>query len=89
MVSSKIFTANGGLLLAGWYLLSFGLAPFYAFTYWLRDRETPFLKAFAFAHAYSLYSYMWFVAGWIAVFRVLTGKRSWAKTKRTPETQPS
>ena len=85
----KVYTARGGMLLAGWYLLSFGLAPFYAFCYWLRDKETPFIKAFGFAHVYSLYSYMWFIAGWIAVFRMVTGKRSWAKTKRTPETQPS
>ena len=83
------FTARGGLLFFGWYLLSFGLAPFYAFVYWLRDRQTPFIKALAYAHVYNLYSYMWFAAGWIAVFRIVTGKRSWAKTKRTPEAQPS
>ncbi len=84
-----LFTARGGLLLAGWYLLSFGLAPFYAFVYWLRDRNTPFLKALGYAHVYNLYSYMWFLAGWIAVFRILTGRRGWAKTKRTPEAQAS
>ena len=84
-----VLGAKNGLLLLGWYLLSFGLAPFYAFVYWLRDKETPFLKSLAYAHVYNLYSYMWFVAGWIAVFRVVTGKRSWAKTKRTPETQAS
>ena len=84
-----IFTPRGGLLFFGWYVLSFGLAPFYAFVYWLRDRQTPFIKALGYAHAYNLYSYMWFLAGWIAVFRILTGKRGWAKTKRTPEAQPS
>ena len=84
-----IVTAKGGLLLVAWYLLSFGLAPFYGFVYWLRDRETSFMKALGLAHVYNLYSYMWFLAGWIAVFRVVTGRRSWAKTKRTPETQPS
>ena len=75
--------------MVAWYLLSFGLAPFYAFVYWLRDKKTPFPKALAFAHVYNLYSYMWFIAGWIAVFRMVTGRRGWAKTKRTPETQPS
>lgn len=85
----QVLGAKHGLLLVAWYVLSFGLAPFYAFVYWLRDRNTSFIKSFGFAHVYNLYSYMWFVAGWIAVFRVLTGKRSWAKTKRTPETQAS
>ena len=85
----KIFSARGGLLMVAWYLLSFGLAPFYAFVYWLRDRNTPFPKALFFAHVYNLYSYMWFIAGWIAVFRLVTGRKGWAKTKRTPEAQPS
>ena len=85
----SVFTARGGLLVAAWYLLSFGLAPFYAFVYWLRDPNTRFIKALAFAHAYSLYSYLWFAAGWMAVFRIVTRRRTWAKTKRTPETQPS
>lgn len=85
----SVFTARGGFLVAAWYLLSFGLAPFYAFVYWLRDRNTPFVKALALAHLYNLYSYMWFAAGWIAVFRIVTRRNSWAKTKRTPEVQPS
>ena len=80
-----VFTARGGLLAAAWYLLSFGLAPFYAFVYWLRDGRTSFLKSLGIGHVYTLYGYMWFVAGWIAVFRLLTGRRGWSKTARTPE----
>jgi 1,2-diacylglycerol 3-beta-glucosyltransferase len=85
----QLLTAKGGLLLLGWYLLSFGLAPFYAFVYWLRTKEKSFLKALYYGHVYNLYSYMWFIVGWVAVFRILTGRRGWAKTKRTPEAQPS
>lgn len=78
-------SAHGGLLIVFWYLLSFGLAPFYGFSYWLRDRDTGLVKAIFFAHAYNLYSYLWFVAGWRAAFRMLLKKRGWAKTARQPE----
>ena len=70
-----------------WYLLSFGLAPFYGFSYWLREREMGLLRSIAIAHVYNLYSYLWFIAGWRAAFRMLRGKRGWAKTARTPERQ--
>lgn len=80
-------TSNGGLLLVLWYLLSFGLAPFYGFSYWLREREMGLLRSIAIAHVYNLYSYMWFIAGWRAAFRMLRGKKGWAKTARTPERQ--
>jgi cellulose synthase/poly-beta-1,6-N-acetylglucosamine synthase-like glycosyltransferase len=78
-------SGNGGLLLVLWYLLSFGLAPFYGFSYWLREKDVGLFRAIAYAHAYNLYSYLWFIAGWRAAFRMLRGKRGWAKTARTPE----
>ena len=80
--------SGGGLVLAAWYLLSFGLAPFYAFVYWLRDPETSLLKAFGLAHLYSLYSYMWFAAGWVALWRIVTRRKGWSKTARTVDKQP-
>ena len=82
-------TANGGLFLFIWYIMSFGMAPFFGFVYWLRDEKTGFVKSIALAHVYNLYSYFWFIAGWRAVFRVITGKRGWAKTARTPDTPVS
>lgn len=78
-------TANGGRLLIFWYLLSFGLAPFYGFTYWLREKDISFVGAVGVAHAFNLYSYLWFAAGWMAVWRILTKKRGWAKTTRSAE----
>ena len=77
--------ARGGLLIVLWYLLSFGLAPIYAFVYWQRDRETSFSRALLLAHLFNLYSYLWFVAGWIAVWRILTRRRGWTKTLRTQD----
>ncbi len=67
------------------YVLMFGLAPLVAFNYWLRDSETSFVRALLFAHVYTLYCYMWAVAGWRAVARTLLRRRGWAKTARTTE----
>jgi cellulose synthase/poly-beta-1,6-N-acetylglucosamine synthase-like glycosyltransferase len=82
-------TAHGGLLILLWYLLSFGLAPFYGFVYWLRDRSTSWVQAVAYGHLFTLYSYLWMPAGWFAVGRVVTRRRSWAKTARTVDAAPS
>jgi 1,2-diacylglycerol 3-beta-glucosyltransferase len=77
--------ARGGLIIGLWYLLTFGLAPIYAFAYWRRDAGTSFPKALLLAHVFNAYSYLWFLAGWIAVWRILTRRRGWSKTARTPD----
>ena len=79
------FTGDGGWLLVLWYLLSFGLAPIYGFVYWLKDEETSLLKAIGIAHIYNLYSYQWFIAGWRGAWAMFRGRKSWAKTARTPD----
>lgn len=81
-------TARGWLLSAAWYLLSFGLAPLYGFVYSRREPSLGVIRATALGHVYSLYTYLWFAAGWIAVWRMVTGRRGWAKTARTPEGAP-
>ncbi|MGH2753422.1 MAG: glycosyltransferase family 2 protein [Actinomycetota bacterium] len=80
---------DGGWLLVLWYALSFGLAPIYGFVYWLKDPETSLPKAIAIAHLYNLYSYLWFLAGWRGAWSMLRGRRSWAKTARTPDAPPA
>ncbi len=65
------------------YVLAFGLSPMYAFAYWLRDGRISFWRAFALAHVYSLYTYLWFPAGWRALWAVVRRRRGWAKTART------
>jgi cellulose synthase/poly-beta-1,6-N-acetylglucosamine synthase-like glycosyltransferase len=67
------------------YLLGFGLAPFYAFVYWLAEDSVGLPRAFGYAHLYNLYGYLWFPAGWTAVGRVLRGRRTWWKTARTAD----
>lgn len=71
--------------LALWYVLAFGLGPAYAFAYWLKDPGTSFLRALGLAHLYTLYAYLWFPAGWVAVSRQIARRRGWLKTARTPD----
>ena len=71
--------------LAIWYFLSFGVAPFYGFAYWLRSGDTGLFKSVILAHVYTIYSYFWFLAGWRAVWNVMRRKNGWAKTARNPE----
>jgi hypothetical protein len=37
------------------------------------------------AHLFIVYGYLWFLAGWRAVWQAGTGRRGWAKTSRTVE----
>lgn len=68
---------------AAWYVLAFAPAVFYGFAYWLKEPNVRLPMAMALAHIYSLYAYLWFLAGWIAVWRVLMRRRAWLKTSRT------
>ena len=74
-----------GLPLLIAYVLTFGMAPFYGFAYWLRERSTPLWKALLYSHVFSLYGYLWFPAGWLAAWRVVRRKNGWTKTARTAE----
>jgi len=77
--------AHNGMWIAIWYLLAFGLAPAYAYVYWLRTPQVRFVKALGYAHVFTLYSYQWLFAGWWAVYNVARGRSGWAKTARTPD----
>jgi len=41
------------------------------------------------AHVFIVYGYLWFLAGWRAVWQAGTGRRGWAKTSRSVERQPT
>jgi 1,2-diacylglycerol 3-beta-glucosyltransferase len=83
--TARMLATGGGQNLAIWYLLSFGIAPFYGFAYWIRSGDTGLAKSVLLAHVYTLYSYFWFLSGWRAVWNVARRKNGWAKTARTPE----
>jgi len=80
--------AHNGLLIAIWYLLAFGMAPAYAYVYWLRTPGMSFVRALGYAHLFTVYSYQWLFAGWWAVFNIARRRRGWAKTTRTADTAP-
>jgi 1,2-diacylglycerol 3-beta-glucosyltransferase len=83
--TARMLVSGGGANLATWYVLSFGVAPFYGVAYWLRAGDMGVVRSLLLAHLYTLYSYFWFLAGWRAVWSVIRGQRGWAKTARTPE----
>jgi 1,2-diacylglycerol 3-beta-glucosyltransferase len=78
-------TSNYCLPIILLYVLTFGVSPIYAYTYWLRTREVGFFRALVLAHMYTGYTYMWIPAGWWALSRIVFRRRGWAKTARTPE----
>src|SRR4051794_25793607 len=80
--------AHNGLLIMVWYVLAFGMAPAYAYVYWLRTPGMSFLRALGYAHLFTIYSYQWLFAGWWAVFNVARRRRGWAKTTRTVDAAP-
>jgi 1,2-diacylglycerol 3-beta-glucosyltransferase len=81
--------ADHGLRLIAMYLLSASGASVSAFVYWLRGRSS-LGKAFLYAHAFELYSNLWLVAAWVALWRLARGNGGWDKTARVDEqTAPS
>ena len=82
-------THGWGINVFLWYLLTFGLAPFYAFAYWMQADSVTYRKALGYAHLYNIYGYMWFLAGWRAVGRIVLRKSSWSKTGRIAEATPA
>lgn len=71
-----------GPLIPWWYLLGFAVTPLVAAAYWRTARDVGFWKGIGYAHAYALYTWVWFFAGWRAIARQARGTHSWAKTAR-------
>jgi 1,2-diacylglycerol 3-beta-glucosyltransferase len=72
-------------ILPGFYALSIAPAVLYGLVYRRQTRTMPRRRVALLAHLFILYGYLWFLAGWRAVWQVGTGKRGWAKTSRTVE----
>lgn len=68
---------------AALYFLAFGLAPLIALAYQRARPEMGTARCLLYAHLYVVYTYMWWVAGLMALFRHVSGQRSWVKTTRT------
>lgn len=75
--------AQLGVAFALFYGFAFGTAPAQAYSYWLRTADVSAFRALMFGHVYAIYSYLWTIAGWRALFRIVTRRNGWAKTART------
>lgn len=85
----SILTAHHGEVLVAGYLVAFGVTPLFAFAYWLKNPHLRFRRCLLYAHLYAIYAYLWIPAGWIASWRMATGRSGWAKTARTADSPAS
>ncbi len=71
------------------YLVAFGPALLFGGVYRSAERRDadglPLWRSVVVMHLYVGYAVLWFIAGWRAVWRILTSQNSWAKTDRTVE----
>lgn len=78
-------TSHYGLPLITVYGFAFGFSPIYAYLYLRGTPEVGLVRSLWYAHLYVLYSYIWFISGWKAIFRVIFGRKGWSKTARVPD----
>jgi len=67
------------------YVLSFGPALYLAVVYWRRSGDVSLPSALLLAHLLAIYYYVWYVAEWKAIVRIISRKNGWAKTARSAE----
>jgi hypothetical protein len=79
-------TPSVWMFLAAVYLLMFGPGLVYGVGYAARRPDVGLPKALAIAHLMPLYTYVWYVASWRALLRILLRRRGWSKTTRVAET---
>lgn len=83
--ASMWLTPFGMVFLGVMYVMSIGPAMVLAFIYWRRAGDLSLRKAFVMGHLLSIYNFIWYVAEWRALFRIVLRKNGWAKTARTAE----
>ncbi|MEO5748565.1 MAG: glycosyltransferase family 2 protein [Ornithinibacter sp.] len=84
------FFLNGGWMLILFYLVV-GIAPFVLWGPLYAKRCEPGigrLRAIGFGLAFSLFIITFYITTWRAFFRILSGRRGWAKTRRNTDVQP-
>ncbi|HEU4540497.1 MAG TPA: glycosyltransferase family 2 protein [Jiangellaceae bacterium] len=90
-LATGVFTWNEPRLwifLSAIYLLMFGPPIFYGAAYARHREDVSKIHAFALAHVVPLYTYVWYIAVWRALFRMVLRRNSWAKTDRHVELSP-
>ncbi|HSK95186.1 MAG TPA: glycosyltransferase family 2 protein [Euzebyales bacterium] len=81
--ASLELTLTSPWILAVFYASAMGPAALYAWLYHRRTPELGTVRVAWLSHLFIVYGYLWFVAGWCALWRLLLGRRGWAKTART------
>jgi cellulose synthase/poly-beta-1,6-N-acetylglucosamine synthase-like glycosyltransferase len=79
-------TPRGAAFAFAMYLFSMGPTLVFAAIYWRRSRDISPLAVIVQAHLLVLYNYIWYVAEWKALVRIISRKTGWAKTARAVET---
>jgi cellulose synthase/poly-beta-1,6-N-acetylglucosamine synthase-like glycosyltransferase len=74
-------------ILPAFYGLSMAPALLYGLVYRRQTRTLGRWRVAALSHVFIIYGYLWFLAGWRAVWQAATGRRGWAKTSRTADRQ--
>ena len=74
--------------IVAWYLLTFFPVLLFAISYRTISRVGR-LRSLALGHAFVLYGLLWAAAGTNAIWRMLTGRKSWIKTDRLDEVADS
>lgn len=67
------------------YLFSFTPSMLMSLIYWRKTRDISMIGALALGNLLAVYNYIWYVAQWRALGRIITGRGSWAKTTRMAE----
>ncbi len=68
---------------------TFGLLPFLIWgpIYWSRcERTGTPLRALGYGMTYAVYIYSFYITSWRALYRLITGRNGWTKTRRNTET---
>ena len=78
-------TSSVWMFLLAVYLLMFGPGLVYGVGYAARRPEVGLPKALAISHLMPLYTYVWYVASWRALVRIVLRRRGWSKTTRVAE----
>lgn len=89
MAGTVVASAQAGhsLLPLWWplwfYIITFAIANAYGYVYRRREPQFGVVPSVLLGHLYVIYGYIWFVSGWWALGRTLSGRQSWLKTART------
>jgi hypothetical protein len=69
-------------VLAIGYVFAFGTSYLLGLNYRATSRDISLLRTILLIHSIGLFQFVWAIAGWWSLFRILRRHRSWAKTER-------